>query len=403
MRHTLSLLLLIGMLNIAVANDEVTLSPEVQRAVDQIREFNGQFTLTPENTIRTITIANGSRLTPEAFDLFAQQEDLVLLHVADYRELNDAAVAKLTDLSNLRTLRLINGGITDAAIKTIADSFPDLVELDIASNSLLTDAATREIARLQQLEILSLLFCDFSEFAVFNLTALPRLRVLDIRGNFRIGDVGMEALGMIPTLRNLRHRSETVTDAGIRALMGARMLDHLEIQDMQITGQAGQYIRQMERVNSLIIFRQPNFDSSGVLALAGMRLNRLTLRGVPIDDSAMEAFEELATLRRLFLQELSSVTDAGMANLAHLEILSELEIWDMPRVTDETMKVVAGLENLRMLTLRETNFTDAGVELLLAMPNLERITLLGNAHISDEMVQRLRDAERFVVLPAVQN
>ena len=378
--------------------DEPVLSPEVQNAIEQITELNGQFILTPENTIRTITFTNGSVLSPEMFDLFAQQPDLDALRIADYRELNDATAAKLSGLSKMRVLALSNSRITDATVRMIAESFPNLVNLDIASNPLLTDASMREIAKLQQLEVLNVLFCDFSEFGIQNLISLPRLRALDIRGNMKIGDGGMDALSMMPALRSLQHRSPTVSDRGIRALADARVLDNLVIQDMQITGQSGQHIRRMERLTSLIIFRCENFDSAGVLALGGLNLNRLTLRGLPINDSAMEVFKELPTIRRLYLQELSSVTDAGIANLVHLNDLEILDIWEV-LITDRSMEVIGKLENLKTLMLRGTNVTDTGLEILLSMPGLESVTLTDNTNVTPAMIQRLRDAEKFEVLP----
>ncbi|MCL2005695.1 MAG: hypothetical protein FWG73_05970 [Planctomycetaceae bacterium] len=399
LRATL-LLLCIGTLNLTnpATADGPALSPEVQNAIEQITAFNGQYTLTPENTIRTIVFTNGSGLNPEMFDLFARQSDLDTLQIRDYRDLTDETVAKLAGLNKMRVLALTNSRITDATVRMIAESFPNLVDLDIASNTSLTDAAMREIAKLQNLERLSLLFCDFSEFAMQHLIALPRLRALDIRGNMMIGDGGMDALAMMPALRSIRHRSLTVSDRGIRSLIDARALDNLEIQDMQITGQSGQHIRQMERLTSLIIFRCENFDSAGVLALGGLKLNRLTLRGLPINDSAMEVFKELPTVRRLYLQELSSVTDTGMANIANLKELEILDIWEV-LITDRSMEVIGKLENLKTLMLRGTNVTDAGLEVLLSMPSLESVTLTDNSSVTSAMIQRLRDAEKFEVLP----
>ena len=385
-------LLLIG-INAVTAN-ETAVPSEVQTAVDRIKELNGQFTLTPKNTIGTITFANGSQLTPEAFDLFAQQADLALLSVADYRGLNDAIVAKLAGLKNLRRLRLTNSGITDAAVKMIAESFPDLVELDISRNSLLTDAATVEMAKLEKLEILGLLFCDFSEFGILNIVDLPRLRALDIRGNMKIGDGGMDALTLLPALRSLKHRSPTVSNAGIRSLSQAEVLSDLEIWDMQITGQAGEHLRRMEKLTQLQICRCENFDSSGVLALGGLKLTRLTLRNLPIDDSAMEVFKEVPTIKLLFLQELSSITDAGMANLAHLKELERLEIVEV-NIADKSLETISKSENLKILTLQATKVTDAGLELLLTMPKLERATLIDNTEVTPAMIQKLRDAKKF--------
>ena len=371
-------------------------SADVQKAGERIKEFNGQFTLTPEHTIRTITFRNGSELTPEMFDLFAQQSDLQELYVDDYRTLNDDTVEKLAGLQNLRRLRLTNSGITDGAVRTIAESFPNLIQLDISSNSLLTDAALREIAKLKDLESLNLLFCDFSEFGILNIVGLPKLRAIDIRGNFRVGDGGLDALTLLPNLRNVQHRSPTVTDRGIRSLTKAKALDILLIQDMQITGQSGHHLRQMERLAQLQIIRCANFDSEGLLALGGLKLNRLTIRDIPIDDSAMEVFNELPTLRRLFLHELASITDAGLAHLAHLKDLELLDIWEV-QITDKSLETISKLENLRTLVLRSTNITDAGVELLLTMPKLESVLLSDNTRVTPAMLQKLRDAGKFVV------
>ena len=377
---------------------DATLPKDVQEASDQIKKLNGQCELTLENTIKSIRFTNGNALNAEMFDLFAKQTDLESLQIANYRELSDATVAKLVGLKKLKTLSLTNGSITDAAIKTIAEAFPNLVNLDISSNSRLTDASLREVAKLKQLETLGLLFCDFSEFGILTLSTLPKLRALDIRANMRIGNSGMDALAMLPALRSLKHRSPVVSDGGIRALTAAERLDNLEIQDFSITGQSGEYIRQMEKLTGLIIFRCENFDSEGVLALKGLKLNRLTLRGLPIDDSAMEVFQELTALKRLYLQELPSISDAGMNNVAVLKDLEILDIWELP-ITDKTMEAIAKLGSLKTLMLRSTNVTDAGLEVLLAMPELKSVTLESNAGVTPAMVQKLREANKFTVLP----
>ena len=381
--------------SLAAANDAVP--KDVQETIDKIKALNGVCTLTPENTIKTITFTNGSELNIGMFDLFAVQTDLELLHVANYRELSDTAVAKLTNLKKLKTLNLINGGISDAAIKTIAEAFPNLTALDVSSSSRLTDAAAKDIAKLEQLERLTLIFCDFSEFGILSLAALPKLRAVDIRGNMKVGDGGLSALAMLPALRSLQHRSPSISDAGIRSLTEAKELDNLFIQDFAITGQSGESIRQMEKLTSLTIFRCENFDSEGVLALQGLKLNRLTLRGLPIDDTAMEVFNDLPTVKRLYLQELPSVTDAGLASIVSLKDLEILDIWEVP-ITDESMQTIAKLASLKTLMLKSTKVTDAGIETLLTMPKLESVTLTDNTAVTPAMIQKLRDANKFTVL-----
>ena len=389
-------LLLGGVVNTVTAN-EGTVSESVQKVIDRIKKLNGQYTLTPENTLRTITFTDGSDLDSGAFEMFAQQGDLESLQVLNYRELTDADVASLAGLKKLRTLALTNSGISDAAVKTIVEAFPNLTSLNLASNSRLTDAAAREIGTLQDLEVLNLLFCDFGDFGMMHLSKLQKLRVLDIRGNFKIGNGGLRTLATLPALRNLQHRSPAVMDDGIRNLSEAKTLTDLLIQDFAITGQSGQYIRQMERLTNLQIIRCENFDSSGVLELKGLKLNRLTLRGLSVDDSAMEVFSELTTLRRLYLYELTSVSDAGMAKLAHLQSLDTLEIWDVP-VTDKTMEVIVKLPALKTLILRATKITDAGVELLLTMSSLESVTFADNPQITPAAIQKLQEAKKFTVV-----
>jgi len=400
MRHiaffTAFTLLLGGVFNAASAND-AAVSEAVQKVIDRITAMSGQYTLTPENTIKTISFADGGALNTEAFDLFAQQSDLDSLQVLNYRELNDGDVVKLAGLKKLRTLALTNSGITDAAVKTIAESFPELTSLNLASNAKLTDAAAREIAKLQELQVLNLLFCDFGDFGMMHIARLPKLRAVDIRGNFKVGNGGLRTLSALPALRNLQHRSPSVTDDGIRFLTEAKAMTDLLIQDFAISGQSGQYLRQMEKLTSLIIFRCENFDSSGVLELKGLKLNRLTLRGLPVDNSAMDVFSELTTLKRLYLHELPSISDAGMANLAHLKDLEILDIWEIP-VTDKSLEVIEKLPALTTLELRSTNITDAGLELLLTMPSLKSVKITDNARVTPDMIKKLQDAKKFTVL-----
>ena len=389
-------LLVIGTFNITAAQD-TAVPKDVQELIDRIKRLNGQYTLTPENTFKTITFTNGSQLTAEMIELFGKQTDLETLQIASYRELNDAAVAKLTNLKKLKILGLTNSVISDAAVKTITESFPNLVNLDVSSNARLTDAAAKDIAKLEKLEVLGLLQCNISELGIAYIAILEKLRALDIRG-CQIGDGGLEELAEIPTLRSLKHRNTTVSDEGIKALIEAKALDSFLLQDFEITGKSGQHLRKMEKLTSLEIFRCSKFDSSGVLALKGMKLNRLTLRGLPIDDTAMDAFKELQTIKRLYLQELPSVTDAGVANIAVLKDLETLDVWEVP-ITDKSVEIIAKFAAMKELLLRGTKITDKGLELLLTMPKLEKVTLTDNVNVTPAMIQKLRDAKKFEVLP----
>ncbi|GHT18836.1 hypothetical protein FACS1894189_7160 [Planctomycetales bacterium] len=369
---------------------------DVPETVKSITEIGGKCVLTPEKKIISISFEDSSALNEAAFDLFAKQTDLETLQVPNYRELNDAAVAKLSGLKKLKTLKLTNSGITDEAVKTIAAAFPDLVNLDLSSNTQLTDASLKEISKLKKLESLAILFCDFSEFGILNIAGLPKLQTLDIRANMQIGNSGLGAIAGLPSLKSLKHRCPSVSDEGLEALAAAKGLENLEIQDFTITGQSGQYIRQLEKLTSLIIFRCENFDSSGLVELKGLKLNRLTLRGLPVEDTGLEVFRELPTLRRLYLNELPSVSDVGLLNLVYLKDLEVLEIWEVP-ITDKALETIAKLPNLKVLSLRSTNISDAGLMQLSSLPKLTTLTLKGNANVTPAMIDKLKENKKLKI------
>ncbi|MDR2755366.1 MAG: hypothetical protein LBC20_06630 [Planctomycetaceae bacterium] len=369
-------------------------TPEGKEVVELVEKLKGEWTLTPAQTVKSISIGS-SDLNEEAFDLFAKQTDLETLLIADYRELNDSMVNKLTGLKKLKNLKLKNSSITDNAVKTIVESFPALNSLDISSNTLLTADSLKEIAKLKELTELIINYCNFSEFGMMDISELPKLTTLDIRANMQVGNSGLNYLTSLPSLKSLKHLSPAVDDTGLEALTAVKELETLEIQDFNITDRAGQFIRQFEKLSNLIIMRCQGFGSSGILELKGMKLNRLTLRGLPsINDTGMEVFRELTTLKRLYLNELASISDAGILNLVYLKDLDTLDIWEIP-ITDQALETISKLTNLKTLKIRSTQITDASADLLLAMPKLENLTLLDNTNVTQTALNKLHNSKKF--------
>ncbi|MDR0522484.1 MAG: hypothetical protein LBH00_11630 [Planctomycetaceae bacterium] len=376
--------------NTAKAADGKSVPKPLPPDAEQIQACRGKFTLTPANTLKSVTFDDGKELKPSVIDLLAKQSDLETLQIADYRDLNDGDVAKLAGLKKLTTLKLTNSGISDAAAKTIADSFPDLINLDVSSNPRLTNAALKEFGKLKKLESLLLLFCNFDELGMMSIASLPNLKTLDIRSN-QVGDTGLGMIAGLPGLKNLKHRTQSVSDEGIKALSAAKNLESLLMQDfLMVTEQSGQYLREMEALTSLEIFRCENFNSAGVLQLKGLKLNRLTLRQLTIDDSAMEVFREMPALKRLYLNELSNLSDAGMENLSALKNLEVLEIGDVP-ITDKALESIAKIPSLKTLSLQTTNITDAGLEQLLNLPKLETLTFKSNPKVTPSGIGKIKD------------
>ncbi len=368
---------------------------EAKDAAKLVGDRGGKVELTDQGAVKSITVDDGATLEESDIDLFAKQPDLEKLQITNFRALNDAMVEKLAVLKKMRSLQLTNSNISDASLKIIAESFPNLVELDISSNARLTDAALKEGAKIEKLERLTAIYGAFTEFGVLNISKMANLKFLDIRGNTRIGNGGMPYVANLPALQGLKHLSSAVNDSGMESLSKAKGLETLEIQNFNLTSRSGEFIRRLEKLTSLIIFGCGDFDSSALNAMKGMNLGRLTLRDLPsLDDTGMEAFRELPSLKRLYLYGLSSVSDAGMMNLVYLKDLDTLDI-QLISITDKAMESISKLENLKTLSIKATEISDASLDLLLKMPKLENLTITDNASVTPAGLQKLKDAKKF--------
>jgi hypothetical protein len=351
---------------------------------------SANYVLLPGSVMTEIVIRDGSVLSSEDIALFGRLTDLEKLQIYNYRSLNDEMASQLAGLKNLTTLALTNSVINDPTVEMIAKSFPRLIDLDLSSNTNLTNGVLKVICGLTSLERLALVQNGFSDVGTIRLSKLTNLKALDLRGNMEAGDMTMEVIATLPKLTLLKHRSTGVNDYGIETLAQSKTLDSLLMQDFAVTGQAGQHIAKLGTLRQLEVFRCQGFGSDGVLALKGMKLSRLTLRDLPaIDDSAMEVFTGLPELKRLYLHELASVGDSGLANLAALKSLDVLDIWNVPQMTDATADVIATLPNLKELSIRTTDVTDAAVDKLLAIPKLQSLTFKENGRVTAEGLKKL--------------
>ena len=272
----------------------------------------------------------------------------------------------------------------------IVKSFPNLAELDLSSNTNMTNGVVKILGGLEKIQRLTLLQNKINDIGAQRLSKLQDLRALDLRGNMEAGDMALEVVGDLPKLAAFKHRSTAVSDSGMEYLAKNQSLESLLIQDFAITDQSGPHLAKLSKLSQLEVFRCQGFGTEGVLALKGMGLNRLTLRDLPnVDSRAMEVFDDMPKLRRLYLHELSSVGDQGLAHLANLKSLELLDVWTVPQLTDASIDVIATLPNLKELSLRATGVTDATIDKLLSMPKLQSLTFKENGSVTADAVKKL--------------
>jgi Leucine-rich repeat (LRR) protein len=363
----------------------------VRSAKERLAELGlGVKSVGVDGLLTEIVIPDGSKLGASDFELFGKLTDLTRLQIYNCRTLDDDIAAKLRGLNKLTSLALTNSVINDPTVEMIAKSFPNLTELDLSSNTNLTSGVLKVISEMPKLQRLTLVQNRFNDISAQRLAELKELRLLDLRGNMEAGDMTLEVVSTLPKLVVFKHRSTAVTDAGLEYLSKNQTLDSLLLQDFVITDQSGPHLAKLGNLTQLEIFRCQGFGTEGVLALKGMKLTRLTLRDLPnVDDRAMEVFEELPTLRRLYLHELTSVGDSGLSHLASLQSLELLDIWTIPQMTDATVDVIAKLPRLKELSIRATDVTDAAVDKILSIPSLQSLTFKENGLVTADGLKKL--------------
>lgn len=372
---------------------QATADPQdVKLARERIKLLGERAKCVPDagDLLTEIVIQDGSNLTAEDLLLFGKLTDLKKLQILNFRELNDEMAAKLSSLKKLTSLALTNTVISDASVEMIVREFPELVELDLSSNTNLTSGVLKVIGQLGKLQRLTLVQTRINDIGAQRLSALKELRALDLRGNMEAGDMALEVVGELPNLNAFKHRSTAVTDSGLEALSRNQTIESLLLQDFAITDQSGPHLAKLGKLSQLEVFRCQGFGSEGVLALKGLGLTRLTLRDLPnVDDRAMEVFDELPKLRRLYLHELPTVGDAGLAHLSKLSALELLDIWTLPQMTDASVAEIAKLPSLKELSIRTTGVTDAAIDTLLSMKNLQSLTFKENGSVTADGLKKL--------------
>ena len=352
---------------------------------------DARYRIVPDNVLVEIVIKDGSGLKPDDIALFGKLSDLESLEIFNYRQLDDETAAHLSGLKKLERLALTNSTIGDPTVDMIVESFPSLKVLDLSSNTNMSNRAMKVICKLSELERLVLVQNRFNDLGTLHLANLKKLKFLDLRGNMEAGDMTLSIVGALPALQAFKHRSTTVTDSGIEELSKSKTLRALLMQDFNITSEAGQHLAALSALRELEIFRCPGFGSEGVAALGGMPLTRLQLRDLPmVDDQAMAVFENLPQLKRLYLHENDSITDDGLQSLAKLKELEVIDLWALPQVGDETINVLATLPKLRELSVRTVGITDAAVETILGMKQLQTLVFKENGSVSQEAIEKLR-------------
>jgi hypothetical protein len=267
---------------------------------------------------------------------------------------------------------LTSGDVMTDELLAKLETLPKLRELDVEATKALTKVGMAHLGKLPALEIL-------------------RLDNVNDQGA-GLGDVALEAVSRVPTLRELSLGECGTTDAGVRYLEAMPQLTHLTLrQEGGLTDAALASVAKLKRLRHLdlssyvgtVSYGRMHFTPEGLHQLASLQgLEVLWLPGhAPSAD--LFPFPKLTAL------SVGEVDDTAATRIAMCRSLRQLELL-YSGITDDGLKQIATLPGLRRLSLSSTVITDAGIAHLKASPHLEHVELRAT-EVSDETLKHLAE------------
>ncbi len=270
-------------------------------------------------------------------------------------------IARLRDLKKL-DLR----GFGPSDLKFLAANV-NLEELDLSRSSV-GDAALASLKNLSKLRVLKLERSAVTDAGLAHLVDLPALEELYPGESF--GDEGVAHVGKIKSLRKLDAGNAKISNDGLSHLTQLKNIDSITLYGTKVNDDGMIHLVKMTSLRHIYI--GGHLTDAGLKELGKMTglqtlwlgVNDINHR-IRITDAGLAHLKDLQDLRTLSLNQ-TQVTGRGLAHLGHMKALHTLELLGLP-IADDDLKSLRALPALRTLDLRYTLITDAGVPDLTAM------------------------------------
>jgi len=324
-------------------------------------------------------ITGGIEPTDEGFARIGKLPALEQL-MTNFTSATDAGMSELAKLGNLKTLMLDSSQepsrVTPEGMLEIG-KLTKLVNLTLGGKFGSGNAAgegavdDRLIAswspHLKQLKMLNLFNCTLTDAGLSELSKLSLLVRLNLSGELQITDQGLTHLGTMTTLRHLSLSNAAITDEGLSRL------------------------KALTSMESLVLYNAPQSQISdeGLARLAGFsKLEKLVITNAKIEGRGLAPFTTLTSLSL----ENNPVDDAGVEILVRNNQLTDLNL-SGTKINDKAFKFIgANLSNLKRLSVRQTQLTDAGLEALKPLKHLREVRAAGT-----QITQAGKDSLKSVV------
>ncbi|MDD3589190.1 MAG: hypothetical protein PHO46_02805 [Thermoguttaceae bacterium] len=365
---------------------------DIEKAKTRVSELRGSFKTAKNGAITSITVESQDA-TLDDMKLFGR-----LLDLESYTFLGsnftDEFLAEFKDLQKVTTVTIQNAAITVETLNMLGN-YPELTSLDIRRDLELKNKDLEAVVNMPKLEKLFAYYNGFGTLGVRRLAKSTTLKLVDLRGCSGVDDSACRYLAEMPTLEELYLRF-LITNDGVEYLAAAPALKFVEFQDCPIDNRCSESLVKFPALVGLRVFRCNAFDDGGIKQLADMKFERLELRDLNISSEGILALKDMTTLKTVELSEMSSVDAEALKTVfSSWKDMTSLNTFTMP-VDDEVVKtIVANMPNLKSLTIRASigKLTDAGLDEICKLSNLETLDLRENAGLTLEGMMKLANIQ----------
>jgi len=337
---------------------------------------------------------------------------LVAVSLEGYWQITDAVLENLRGLPRLQHLNLIGTGIGNEGLQHL-QGLMGLQELFL-NRTKVSDEGLQHLRGLTGLRVLGLGGTNVSDAGLQHLRGMSRLQYLNL-GSTKVSDTGLhQCLCRMGELQHLVLAWTQITNDGLSALKGLTQLLSLDLANNAVVSDKGlqhlqslvglqglnlantrvsddglEHLKKMTGLRWLSLDNTPIGDD-GLKHLKGLTgLVELALIGTKVTDAGLEHLKGTTELAALSLSG-KHISDKGLGYLKEVKGLKRLYLYEMSQLTDAGLEPLVGLE-LGSLVLAGTPISDAGLEYLLKMKGLQVLDLKGTK-VSEEGFKRFHTA-----------
>jgi Leucine-rich repeat (LRR) protein len=324
---------------------------------------------------------SGDGVTDEGLAELVETTQLKDVYVRFGGKANLACLSRIAKLPSLRYHIQLNGAIFKNLALKYFENATSLITLNLP-RCRVTETGLSYLSNLTQLESLNLFNTPVNDNGLAHLKSLRSLKKLNIReyagGKSYITDQGMVHIGKIETLEFLELPT-TITDQGLSYLTGLKKLKVLRLwNNRNYTDAALKHISNFHDLEVLHIFPGALFTNEGLKHLTTLKkLNEFRIGRIKgLNDAGLGYIAQLTNLKVLRISgslsdSESTITEAGLAQLASLKSLEELSIGN---VDISVAAQLNKLTNLRKLSLGISKRDSSTLDLS-GLKNLEDLSL----------------------------